>query len=201
MANTGRRLVAAAALTGGLFTARPGAADEGPLTIVVTVTNLAEIATGDLKSAEQKASEIYEAIGVRIQWANDSDEPSGPSARLLRLQLLLLPGKMSERMGAAAHLRYSVLGMAAGPSNRAYAFTNRILSLAATQGMSFEPVLGWVMAHELGHLLLPGQGHSAAGIMRANVLEHSTRPQSFTNEQATSIRSLVTACGTAERWQ
>ena len=47
--------------------------------------------------------------------------------------------------------------------------------------------LGYAMAHELGHLLLPGRPHSAAGVMRASFPLNSRSIQTFTAADATAI--------------
>jgi hypothetical protein len=47
--------------------------------------------------------------------------------------------------------------------------------------------LGYVMAHELGHLLLPRRPHSAAGVMRASFPLNSRSIHTFTAADATAI--------------
>jgi hypothetical protein len=58
-------------------------------------------------------------------------------------------------------------------------------------------VLGRVLAHEVGHLLLP-VGHSKTGIMRATV-DLTITPQRFTPEQIRLIRRAVLGDRTARR--
>jgi hypothetical protein len=53
--------------------------------------------------------------------------------------------------------------------------------------------LGRVLAHELGHQLLPGCQHSKTGIMSAKVDLRSPTVPRFTAEQGASIRTLLTA--------
>jgi len=48
-------------------------------------------------------------------------------------------------------------------------------------------VLGDVMAHELGHLLLP-PGHSSIGIMRPQIDMMSRTLATFTKDEAAEIR-------------
>jgi hypothetical protein len=59
-------------------------------------------------------------------------------------------------------------------------------------------ILAYVIAHELGHLLLPGYGHSPTGVMRAdwdNPLARDVVKGSltFTDAQAARIRAGHTA--------
>ena len=64
------------------------------------------------------------------------------------------------------------------PGGRAYIFCDRI---AAMPGAStpFSIRLGDVVAHEVGHLVLPWKGHSRTGIMRAAYGRHAAHLQSF----------------------
>jgi hypothetical protein len=56
-------------------------------------------------------------------------------------------------------------------------------------------LLGEVMAHEVGHLLLPINSHATTGIMRASMrAEFGLRPR-FTAEQAALIRRRLTNDG------
>jgi hypothetical protein len=54
-------------------------------------------------------------------------------------------------------------------------------------------VLGRVLAHEIGHQLLPAQGHSASGLMRATLDYKEPAPPAFTTTQLDSIRTLFVA--------
>ena len=47
-----------------------------------------------------------------------------------------------------------------------------------------------VIAHEVGHLLLPNDSHSAAGIMRADLSLSSLLRQGFTPRQSATIRAI-----------
>jgi hypothetical protein len=52
--------------------------------------------------------------------------------------------------------------------------------------------LGAVIAHEVGHLVLPEKGHSRSGIMRAGMdAKHALQVQSFDKSQAESIRKTL----------
>jgi hypothetical protein len=66
----------------------------------------------------------------------------------------------------------AALGVAPAPGsargNIAYAFYGRIGDFAATHRVEIGPILGSVIAHELGHLLLPQGSHSRTGLMSSN---------------------------------
>jgi hypothetical protein len=80
----------------------------------------------------------------------------------------------------------------------AYAFYARIDATAERHGTDVAKVLGIVMAHELGHLLLAHGTHSSAGIMSGRWGQFemdlvAAGLLSFTKEQAESIRRAVAA--------
>ena len=57
--------------------------------------------------------------------------------------------------------------------------------------MSASVVLGWVIAHEIGHLLLPANSHSKFGIMQASVDFRMAGLHVFTDRQADAIRAAL----------
>jgi hypothetical protein len=72
-------------------------------------------------------------------------------------------------------------------------FYDRVKQWAETFHASVNQVLGHVMAHEIGHLLLRTQQHSSAGIMRgqwtvADLLSAAHGQLRFTPEQSERIR-------------
>ena len=64
------------------------------------------------------------------------------------------------------------------------------MRLARRQNRYPGNVLGKVFAHELGHLLLPGQGHTSEGVMSA-APNMSARTLTFTSAQNASIHALL----------
>jgi hypothetical protein len=74
-------------------------------------------------------------------------------------------------MSRRTSLRKDILGIAATSSKHegriAYVLFDRVGRVAAASTRSEMDVLGLVMAHELGHLLMPKGSHSIDGLMRA----------------------------------
>jgi hypothetical protein len=100
---------------------------------------------------------------------------------------------MARRMITKARVADDVLGQAARPTGRAYIFTHRVTEIGVQYGRDFAWVLGQVLAHEVGHLVLPTYSHSSRGIMRAGLIVRSTTNQLFTTEQGAAIRTFVMA--------
>jgi hypothetical protein len=52
--------------------------------------------------------------------------------------------------------------------------------------------LGAVIAHEVGHLVLPENSHSRSGVMRADMdAQHAIHMQSFNKTQARTIQAAL----------
>ena len=94
----------------------------------------------------------------------------------VHVRVLLLCQEMAARKIERDAIPANVLGRAAGPTGRAYILTHRIAAVAARHRRDFDRLLGRVIAHEVGHLLLPPYSHSASGIMR-ETLDLSSTPQ------------------------
>jgi hypothetical protein len=72
-------------------------------------------------------------------------------------------------------------------------FLKQVRNFSREHRVDVGVLLAYVIAHELGHLLLPGTPHSATGLMRADwdkaiVHEAADGSLSFTEAQAHRIR-------------
>lgn len=141
-----------------------------PLTIVLVVVNEGEVHETVLARAKAEAARTYRLLGITLVWSR-TIEYSGPP-RLL-VNIVSKPNDVStlrhELAAKSAHA--GVLGVAPGHQDRrdlaVWAFYARIQDTAAMLGLDSGVLLGHVIAHELGHLLLPYDSHSQTGIMRA----------------------------------
>ena len=126
---------------------------------------------------------IYRDAGVDVVWSGvtfNSTRPDAlpsPEASGRGFGLVVLPGTPTDQLTVST----DALGGAAGtPEHRgrvAYVFYDRVERIAETYldksrgcaecDVEIVIVLAHVMAHEIGHLLLP-YGHSPTGLMRAN---------------------------------
>jgi hypothetical protein len=93
-----------------------------------------------------------------------------------------------------------VLGMAPTTKQvrgtQAWAFYTAIQAAALPNGVVPTLLLGHVIAHELGHLLLPDNVHSQTGLMRdgwdeLQLIRATTRNLTFTPEESALIRLTV----------
>jgi hypothetical protein len=156
--------------------------------IVLHVVNYAGVAAGTLASAQKRAAAIYAAAGFRTVWVAGDTDTASQDASALHLRVLLLSLEMSEKKIKAARLGDSVVGLAHRATRRAHIFYPRIADLAIMKGCVLSDLLGHVLAHEVGHLMLGGR-HSDRGIMQADLeLRRGASPR-FTDAQITCTRS------------
>ena len=204
-------------LTGGLAQLCQGAsADsrEANPTITIHVYNYADVSPKTLIEAEKIAAGVIRQAGVETRWLNRHGKTKESSAEPERFHsndivLHMLPRSMTESFGLISER----LGFAPGQGpNRTdvYVFYDRAEQLAQQQRAAqmvelalgirepcagIGPILGHVIAHELGHLL-GLETHSPTGIMRANWGSADWQETiygylSFTPQQADIIRAEV----------
>jgi hypothetical protein len=128
--------------------------------VAVQTCNLAAVPELVLRDAQARVGTMFQAAGVTVEWI---DQSVPVHASRIRLTLLLVHYTSKQPVGANA------LGMAIEPptglGRLAYAFWDRIREHALKRQRTPDIVLAVVMAHELGHLLLPRYSHSSRGLM------------------------------------
>ena len=146
-------------------------AAQGPITI--RVYNFAAIPAGEIARAQQEADEIYARANVRLAWLDctyadgkpaDStcNAISGPSV----LNLRLLPAQMEPKQGLPEGIfGFSMMSTTGGFSSTTNVYVDRVSTIADGRKYRQPVVLGAIVAHELGHLLLGIGSHSKAGLM------------------------------------
>jgi hypothetical protein len=166
------------------------AADREVLSLVVHVKNQAGISSADLARAQVQTGRIFEDIGVRIVWSDVAVESRDPRCEGFSLLVTLLSPEVGRQLLIQGG-RKDVLSSAESPVGRAFIHPERVADLGARTRASAEELLGRVMAHELGHLMLP-VGHSQIGIMSAGMETDPARTSGrFTVPQTRAIRALL----------
>ena len=173
------------------FTAAPAVAAEP--TIAVRLENVCNLAPQTLHDAQERVARIYAAIGVSIAWVNQGQTASQLSKGTPKLDVFFLSQSRTELFFRGTQLPEGILGIAPGNTRRVYVFCGRIASRAQSTGEAFDRIVARVLAHELGHQLLPGNGHSDTGIMRAWLDYFGAKPPMFTDPQGAEIRALLLA--------
>jgi hypothetical protein len=182
--------------------------------ITIRTRNYAGVAPNILTDAEEVATGIFRSAGIETRWADvvltaeKSLEKSAvrPARTPVDFQVSIFPRVMSDRL----NIPDNVMGLApgSGPDRTIiYIFDRnvearfwRLLSACGSgrigRQVSKAQILGHAIAHEVGHLLLNQQGHSAYGIMRgvwsfADFLEMTRGMLLFTPQQRELLRADV----------
>jgi hypothetical protein len=141
------------------------------LEVKVSVFNDAQIDDGRLTKAESVASELFAHAGIQIDWMNCGN-PTETDEERTGCSEAAFPKHLQVRVRRQSlNLKESTLGLSylgeGGIGCHADVFYAGIAPIAQEAHLSPEIILGLVFAHELGHLLLGTNSHSASGIMRA----------------------------------
>ena len=151
--------------------------------LAVGIYNYAEAPRATMAQAQEQASEIFGRVGIKLRWVVcpvSSPTPHKEIGKLRACQQVMDFGGVClrvipERMAVGLQLHDTTLGVAI-PPDVAVALYQRIQDVAIRLGLSEHEVLGPIIAHELGHLLLGEQRHSAAGIMGQELRANDFRP-------------------------
>jgi hypothetical protein len=125
-----------------------------------------------LADAQRSAARFYEQIGVTIDWAptyrkhgrKDREHDFGP---LQDFTINILNRSMASRTAWAPDALGAAVVAREGGGSIAYVLYDRLKTAAAASHWPTTDLLALVVAHELGHLLLPPGSHSE-GLMRGD---------------------------------
>jgi hypothetical protein len=169
--------VALAATGSGTLTLakNPRHVEKSDRAITLRVYDYAYVNRSELLAAEGRATGILAQAGVETHWV---DCPTSPGTldkypncplewqendlvvRIMPKAMVALQEKTPDTLGSA-------LGCEIGPCSMAGVYSDRILSLSSGARAPAPILMGRVMAHEIGHMLLGPNAHSRTGIMRA----------------------------------
>ena len=176
----------------------PGEESASRPRITVRVWDQGDFDAGVLGAAEMVVDHIFAKAHVTVSWRHctpsgvehDSEclEPQGPDEASVRVIDRRTAENARESLLAGRAVRSSVWE----GSGLVYVYRDRIEAVSQKADIPVSVILGTVITHEIGHLLLP-RGHSALGIMRGEVdLRGWTLAQQgnllFTAEQSRAFR-------------
>ena len=180
------------------------AADGGEERAVsIRIHDYAHIEDAALARAQEVVSGMYGAIGVRTDWLEPLQQSDGvfdgidaPGGGTSDLVIIILTSAMANR-GEFSDSTMGYAAVAPGVGGRvAYVVYDRVKDFAGDTTIDDMHMMGIVMAHELGHLLLTHQSHSAGGLMRGRWQQSEFRPArpldlQFSERQAVEIRRTL----------
>ena len=174
------------------------------LTIELRIYNYADLPDDLLAGAEAEASSIFRRAGVRTLWIDCPRDP-GEDDRFPGCRRAMGPRDFVVRIASRAMAESFVIPADAFgfglPCATDYigcyanVFPDRVAALAADQ-VDEVKLMGHVLAHEIGHLLLGPGSHSVSGIMRgkwdaADIEAIRRSGLIFTTRQSRAMRDQI----------
>lgn len=175
--------------------ARTDAQEPDRRTLTVVVCDSVGVLPDVLAAARDTASRVYRRIGVDIVWRDKvaqvtSPEPpnAGPGALTLYVRLVPLAWR------PPALVATSAMGFTTVGGRVASVMVERVLALAASDRLVPAHLLGYVMAHELGHLLLGSRPHAVSGVMSESIDRRGCAEGllGFAKDEGAAIRARLT---------
>jgi hypothetical protein len=178
--------------------------DNSKSEVLVRVFEAGSVAPHHLVLAEDIATQILDSAGVRLRWVNLKSMPGAESRagacgtsgspRTIELRFIYstpasyLPGAMAESLPFAnSGIRITV-------------FYDRLAKVVPRRLIWAAQILGHVLAHEIGHMLIRVNSHTETGLMKArwnreDYLTMGVEIMGFTPKDTTFIQAnLARGC-------
>jgi len=178
----------------------------GVPTLTLRVYDLAGLRKSDLAEALIQTARIFSAAAVDLSWT--AGDPAAPEAHLLDLSVPTTTLAAPSRVIVARIIHERTRGFppealgwslpAAQTGAHVTIFLDEIKRRQAEVGMAVPCLLGYALAHELGHVLMGSSAHAPRGLMRAewgrtelDRIQHGALK--FSESEATAIRTSLLA--------
>jgi hypothetical protein len=177
--------------------------------VAVRIYDTAGVAAGVRSAALRTAAATVASAGASIDWrichGSDASCPSTPQPGELLLRIVHAPVTAASasslaRLRSAAGLplgdAYVDVGQSAGVLATVY--VDRVTRLAAESGTDVATLLGYAIAHEIGHLLMASNAHGTHGLMRPlwssrELRQGRAADWTFAEGEAAAIRTRLEA--------
>jgi len=158
--------------------AAPACADR-ELTVTAQVHDYVHVQPAQLSRSRELVAQIYEKIGVRVDWLATVQQPVrrsesevadvARSAEIAQLTVIIETGEMAARGSIPdGVLGYAVVPVDGGMGRIAYVIYDRVHQIARESGRNESNLLAFVIAHETGHLLLGRGVRAPVGLMKCH---------------------------------
>lgn len=165
------------------------AAQVTPVELSVEVRDLARVPSMVMRQTKAEVERTFLAAGVRVTWA----DPGGARRSEVPPLRLFLVGSPSPPVLDDGELRVATLGVAPESGTWAQVFYGRVAAAVARRQVPISVVLAHVIAHEVGHLLLPPNSHTTIGVMRRSVDLTHPAFRRFTDDHARLMRAALSS--------
>jgi hypothetical protein len=156
-------------LTGALGAAPAHAGGPPLVTATLLLYDRANVPSRRMTRAKATVARLYGSIGVGIEWHTPGPSVAGPDqdAGLVDLAVILIGPDAAGQRQRGDRILGRAPGTGSEPGRIAYVYHHRLERLTREIGQDPADILALVLAHEIGHLLLPLGAHSEHGVMRA----------------------------------
>ncbi|HEY6128204.1 MAG TPA: hypothetical protein VIW23_08485 [Candidatus Acidoferrum sp.] len=171
------------------------------INLSISVFNDASVSPSVLAQAQDTSAFVMRQAGISVSWLDCGAPGISPAAA--GCSAISFPQHFSIRLvSKATPAKEDIFGQSfqndAGEGSYAIVYFPGLASFRTTEIIHTGDLLGLVMAHELGHLLLGKNSHSATGLMCGNwrqpELHQAARGKLlFTQQQSSLIRSRYLA--------
>ncbi len=169
-------LLALAILTSPALDAEPRQHTRGS-GLTILLDNYAGVEGETLAAAAEVARRIYQRAGVETRWIDCGSRPdrpiyhakceAAPGPGLIHVRIMPAVREGFEAVGGFVY-GFALPSTSGGFGWAATVFQDRVLGTVRTSHVSEANLLGCVIAHETGHLLLGKNSHSSYGLMSAD---------------------------------
>jgi hypothetical protein len=171
-------------------------------TVTIAIDDYAAVPSDQLDRAQGLVTHLYAAIGIETAWLETRVSHARPGVQMRAnvvapsLRIIVLGAQIGDRGALALDVVGSAPGSRTERGRIAYVFYDRLRLIDLALHQHDGDSLGVVIAHEIGHLLLPYGSHSDKGLMRAlwsarDFRRIDVRTLAFTPSQASDIRRRV----------
>jgi hypothetical protein len=176
------------------------------VTIVIRSFNNAGVPAADLAVARAHTEAVLQQAGLNIVWADcwagGRSQPADATPRCQEpvggdIVLRLQKTKETDRSKFVS-MGFSLVKTEGATPFLSTVYVDRAESVARVAGTDPRRVLGLAIAHEIGHVLLNSNTHSAAGLMRAGWSRNELRRKdetawNFLETEAAVVRAAARA--------
>ena len=153
---------AMAALVAGSISAWAG----DPIKVKIMVFDYTKLSSDQLYGSLAETTNVFRKAGIELNWCVGlaaSDECIAEERQTGEPHFLL--NLLNEAMAGRLRMRSKHFGFA--KAGTAYIHVPRTRDLARDVGITVDVVLGHLIAHELGHVVLGPENHAPKGVMKA----------------------------------
>jgi hypothetical protein len=176
---------------------QPAGAQNERLSMRVVVYDYTDADPALLQQAQRVVSWIFGEIEVDTTWLDVAqftrEMPSDPMERRAFVARVIVVSVVPPAMHKALGRKGTVAGGAGLNTRRIWISFSRIQEIAGRERAAASDVLAHVLAHEIAHVLIPGEAHAVTGLMQHNidprVIAHNRL--SFSAHEAQQIRETL----------